>query len=121
MSAQAQAQTQTCRPPQQPMQEVELTFGRNIGARLGVTERRWSRFLAREITPRFPDGLTVLDAAGQWRDLKRQTLVREPSKIVRIITTADAQPRIDAIVSAYKAQFHQDSVVVLVRPACAGF
>ena len=28
----------------------------------------WDAFLADTVTPRFPDGLTVLDARGQWRD-----------------------------------------------------
>jgi hypothetical protein len=82
------------------MVEVELMFGRNIGGRLGVTEARWARFLAREVTPRFPDGLTVFDANGQWRDAKRGRAVREPSKIVRVLTSADAQQQIDAIVAA---------------------
>src|SRR5260370_450493 len=56
-----------CNAPQRPMQQIELLFGRSIAGHLRVSEAAWSRFLAREITPRFPDGLTVLDAAGQWR------------------------------------------------------
>jgi hypothetical protein len=88
-----------CRAPQKAMIEVDLLFGRNIRNRLGVTESRWAAFPAREVTPRFPDGLTVLDASGQWRDTQRKTIVREPRKIVRIITAdADAQAKIDAIV-----------------------
>ena len=78
----ASAQATSCPPPTRPMLRAELYFGRNIGGRLGVSERQWARFLAREITPRFPDGLTVLDARGQWRDPARHVLVREPSKLV---------------------------------------
>ena len=63
----AAAQDLACRAAQKPMVVIDLMFGRNIGGRLGVTEARWSRFLADEITPRFPDGLTVVDASGQWR------------------------------------------------------
>lgn len=33
-----------------------------------VSDEDWRAFLAAEVTPRFPDGLTVIDAAGQWRD-----------------------------------------------------
>jgi hypothetical protein len=73
-----------CRSPQQAMQQIELMFGRNIGGRLGVSETAWSRFLAREVTPRFPDGLTVVNAASQWRDKEHGALVREPSKLVRL-------------------------------------
>jgi hypothetical protein len=113
----------SCALPQKPMMEVELLFGRNIGGKLGVTESRWAAFLAREVTPRFPDGLTVFDTSGQWSDAKTKKVVREPSKIVRIIMPADAQAndKIDAIASAYKKQFRQDSVGVLSRPACVSF
>ena len=97
-------------------------FGRNIGGHLGVTESRWAAFLAREVTPRFPDGLTVFDTTGQWRDAKTKAVVREPSKIVRIITAdAEAQGKIDAIAEAYKKQFRQDSVGIVSRPSCVSF
>jgi Protein of unknown function (DUF3574) len=117
------AQGIACSAPQQAMQEVELMFGRNIGNRIGVSEAAWSRFLAREITPRFPDGLSVLDAAGQWRDQARGRLVREPSKLVVIVTQDDTPVRdkIAAIVAAYKQQFRQQSVGVISRPVCAAF
>ena len=100
---------------------ADLLFGRNIGGRLGVTEKRWSQFLATEITPRFPDGLTVVDAAGQWRDAEKNRIVREPSKLVTIIMPADAQEKLDAIVEAYKRRFRQQSVGVVIRPACVSF
>ena len=119
----AAAQGLSCAAPQKPMMEVELLFGRNIGGKLGVSEAQWRAFLAREVSPRFPDGLTVFDTLGQWRDAKTKALVREPSKIVRIILPADAPARekIDAIASAYKQQFRQDAVGVLTRPACVSF
>ena len=112
-----------CNLPQKPMIEVEMMFGRNIGGRLGVTEARWREFLAREVTTRFPEGLTVFDTSGQWRDAKKKTVVREPSKIVRVIVPADVdtQEKIAAVASAYKTRFRQDSVGVLSRPACVSF
>ena len=61
----AAAQTPTCAAGANPAVEAELFFGRNIGGKLGVTEARWARFLAEEVTPRFPDGLTVLDGTGK--------------------------------------------------------
>jgi hypothetical protein len=122
-SAPAGAQGLACNAPQQPMQQVELMFGRNIGGHLGVSEAAWSRFLAREVTPRFPDGLSVLDAAGQWQDKERGRVVREPSKLVVIVTADDAPARdkLAAIVAAYKQQFRQHSVGVISRPVCAAF
>jgi hypothetical protein len=122
-SAPAGAQGVACTAPQQSMQQVELMFGRNIGGRLGVSEAAWSRFLAREVTPRFPDGLSVLDASGQWQDKERGRVVREPSKLVIIVTADDAPARdkLAAIVTAYKQQFRQQSVGMISRPVCAAF
>ena len=119
----ADAQTLECRAGQKAAFTAELLFGRNIKGRHGVTEAAWTRFLANEITPRFPDGLTVMDAAGQWRDHKRHALVRERSKMVLLTLRPGAtdHAKIDAIVAAYKRRFNQQSVLVLVRPACISF
>jgi hypothetical protein len=113
----------SCSPPLQPMQQIELMFGRNVRGRSASGEAAWARFLAREITPRFPDGLTVLDAAGQWRDPASGRLARERSRLVIIVTAADppADDRIAAIVAAYKQRFHQKSVGVVTSPVCAAF
>jgi hypothetical protein len=102
---------------------AELLFGRDVGNRLGVSEAAWRRFVAGEITPRFPDGLTVTDARGQWRDADTGRIVREPSKRVEIVLPgrADDAARLAAIVSAYKRQFHQRSVGLIVQSACVSF
>jgi len=119
----AAAQPFSCAAPQSAMTEVELLFGRNIGGKLGVSEAQWRAFLAREVSPRFPDGLTVFDTRGQWRDDKTKALVREPGKIVRIILGADAgaMEKVDAVAAAYIKQFGQDSVGIVTRPACVVF
>jgi hypothetical protein len=119
----AQAQDLQCRSPQKSMAVAELLFGRKIDDRIAVTERLWARFVDREITPRFPDGLSVIDAKGQWRDRDRNVIVREPSKLVTIIlpgAAADAE-RLGEIIEAYKKRFKQQSVGLIVRPACVAF
>jgi hypothetical protein len=119
----AAAQMLACRGMQQPKEVAELLFGRNIGNRLGVSEAAWARFLAREVTPRFPDGLTVLDATGQWRDTATGKVVREPSKRVEIVLPGgdDDDAKLDAIAAAYKKKFRQQAVAVVVRAACVSF
>ena len=119
----ASAQSLTCPPPHKAMMDVDLLFGRNVGDKLVVTEKDWAAFLAREVTPRFPDGLTVFDTSGQMRSKKTKAVMQEPGKIVRIIMGSDpqAQGKIDAIVAAYKTQFRQESVGVVMRPACVSF
>ena len=108
----------SCTAPQKPMLDIELLLGRG-----GASDTRWRRFLAREVTPRFPDGLTVYETTGQWRDPARNIIVRERSRVLRIIVAADALARekIEAVASAYKKQFAQKSVGIVMRPACVSF
>lgn len=112
-----------CRADQKSSAVVEMMFGRKIGERIAVTNGAWARFVDREITPRFPDGLSVVDAAGQWMDTDKKRVVREPSKIVTIVLrdAEKGQAEIDAIAQAYKKQFKQQSVGVIVRGACVSF
>jgi Protein of unknown function (DUF3574) len=119
---QSAAQT-TCGSAMKQAAVAELMFGRNIGTRLGVTEAKWSRFVEREITPRFPSGFSIVDAKGQWYDNERKTIIHESSKIVTIVFFGDVadDPRLREIVSAYKAQFKQQSVGLIVRHPCVSF
>jgi len=119
----AQAQELACREPLKPMLHSELYFGRNIAGRLRVSERQWTAFLKRELTPRFPDGLTVLDAQGQWRGPASGTLVREPSKLVIVVTADDAamRERLAAAAAVYKQRFNQKSVGMVASTVCAAF
>jgi hypothetical protein len=122
-SGSANAQSAECRAGQKPQQVAELLFGRNIGDRLGVSETQWARFVDREISPRFPDGLTVLDAKGEWRDTARKVIVHEPSKVVEIVLPGKPED-VDAlkeIAQAYKTRFRQQSVGIVVRAACVSF
>jgi hypothetical protein len=118
----ANAQPAECRIGK--LQQVaELMFGRKIGDRVGVSEAQWARFVDREITPRFPDGLTVFDTKGQWRDSERNKIVREPSKLVQIVLPGKAEDadRLKEIAAAYKSRFNQQGVGVIVRGACVSF
>jgi hypothetical protein len=119
----AVTQTFVCHGAQRSGQVAELLFGRDIGNRVGVSEASWRRFVAHEITPRFPDGLTVTDATGQWRDLANGKIMREPSKRVEIVMPghADDGARLEAVVAAYKRRFHQHSVGVIVQSGCISF
>ena len=114
----AAAQVLTCTAPQIAMLDIELLLGR--GKASGA---RWRQFLAREVTPRFPNGLTVYETTGQWRDPERKVIVREKSRVLRILVSADppVQERIEALAAAYKKQFVQKSVGIVTRPACVSF
>jgi Protein of unknown function (DUF3574) len=95
--------------------QVDLYYGRNIGTTGQVSDRQFRQFLRNEITPRFPDGLTVYDADGQFLDSSNQ-LIREPSNVVSLIledTQANEQ-LINQVIDLYKQKFQQESVLVVV-------
>lgn len=113
----ALAQRMNCTAPQTAMLDVELLLGRGK-----ASDARWRQFLAREVTPRFPDGLTVYETIGQWRDPATKKISREKSRVLRIIVPTDiARDKIDAVAEAYRKQFAQKSVGVVMRPACVSF
>jgi hypothetical protein len=117
----AQAQSE-CRVGKS-QQVAELMFGRKIGDRIAVSEAAWARFVDREITPRFPDGLSVINAQGQWRDTEKNRIVHEPSKLVQIVLPgkAEDEARLNEIADAYKKKFQQQSVAIIIRAACVAF
>jgi hypothetical protein len=78
-----------------------------------VTEKNFQQFLEDHITPRFPDGLTVVTGLGQFRNA-RGTIIQERSKIVIVLYPpheAKASGRIEQIREEYKALFQQESVL----------
>jgi hypothetical protein len=103
----------------------ELYFGVGPAGPMegGVGETRWRVFLDLEVTPRFPDGLTVFDAYGQWRGAGRTEPSRERSKVLVILheNTAEKRAAIDAIRAAWKALAHQQSVLLVSQPAEISF
>ena len=101
---------------------VELVFGRNDGDRLAVTEADWRRFIDEVVTPRYPDGLSIMDVQGQWR-APGGVLVREPSKIVYLVLDGgpDDPAKIANIRDSYKQRFHQKSVLLVSQKACVSF
>lgn len=80
-----------------------------------VSDVQWQRFVAEEITPRFPDGLTVVVADGRWRDGNGR-IQSEPSRLVEIVRPDDdaGARRITEIIDRYKSR-HRQQAVLLVR------
>ena len=102
--------------------EYQLFMGRNSGYAEVVTDEAWTDFLASEVTPRFPDGLTVLDASGQWRS-DNDVILRERSKGLLILAPpdGDARVRVDEVADAYTSRFRQDSVLISMKESCVTF
>ncbi|MCY4617194.1 MAG: DUF3574 domain-containing protein [Chloroflexi bacterium] len=100
-------------------------FGQEKSDGSVVNDAEWSEFLANVVTPRFPDGLTVFDAQGQWLDTDADRLYREGTKVLNILVpseaTADAKRTLDEIADVYVERFEQQAVFKTSVSACAGF
>jgi hypothetical protein len=86
----------------------------------GVSEQAWDGFLASVVTPRFPDGLTVLSGYGQYQGAGATAIVREPAKVLLLVHAATAQHEqaIAEIIAGYRRAFDQEAVLHLTSPAC---
>lgn len=115
-------QEETCAAPAEERAVATMYFGRNIGQELGVSEEEWDAFVDAEITPRFPDGLSVSDIEGQWRDSETGQIVREPSKALTLfLSSEEDRAKLDAIADAYKARFQQQAVALVIERSCLSF
>ncbi|WP_257388893.1 DUF3574 domain-containing protein [Tahibacter caeni] len=102
--------------------EDRLFFGLSRPDGTTIAEAQWQAFLRDEVTPRFPQGLTVVDASGQWRNADG-SLSREASRVLTLAHADDAanEAAVVAIVQAYKRAFDQEAVLRLKQAACASF
>lgn len=82
-------------------------------AAIAEGDARWRAFLDREVTPRFPDGLSVLDADGQWlaRGASEPSRLRSKVLVVLHPDTPAVRERIDAIRLAWKRETGHVSVL----------
>lgn len=105
--------------------ETRLYFGLGPADRpeRGVDEAAWRAFLDREVTPRFPDGLSVLDVYGQWQGPRQHEPERLRSKLL-VIDYPDRpanRARVEAIRAAWKRQTGDQSVLRVTLPAEVSF
>jgi hypothetical protein len=117
----AQAQP-GCPAGQEAHRTAQLYFGRTAAERAIVGDAAFRRFLDEDVTPRFPDGLTIMAGGDQWRG-EENHLIREASKVVMVVLPKgrDSSSRVEAVRNAYKSRFHQDSVVTITQQACVSF
>jgi hypothetical protein len=110
-------------PQEQRMLVAELFFGRGIRGRAPLSDAEWAGFVAQAITPAFPDGFTVFDGEGQWRNPRTGQIIGERTKVLLVAAerAPDLAQRLSAVIDAYKARFGRQSVGVVTRDSCAAF
>ena len=104
------------------MERTELFFGLSVPDQGQLGQQQWQSFVDESITPRFPDGFTVIDADGQWRDSSGK-ISHERSKVLLILHPHDAKSieKLDEIRSEYKKRFSQESVIRETSDAWVSF
>ncbi len=93
---------------------TELYFGTDKPGGGKVTAAEWDKFLETEVTPRFPQGFTVIESYGQFKDSDGK-IVREASLILVIFypkkERAAVNLKVEELRTNYKKQFNQESVL----------
>jgi hypothetical protein len=121
LTACATAPSQRCASGEQLMIEDTLYFGTAMPGDT-VSAEQWAEFLARAVTPHFPQGLTVWPASGQWRS-PDGTIVHEASYVLRLFhpDNEPSETAIRAAMDEYKSRFEQDAVLRVKKQACTSF
>jgi len=101
----------------------ELYLGMNTPTGV-VSDSAFGAFLDREVAPRLPDGFTVLQATGYYRDTSTGRTVREPSRVL-LVYYRDNEPQsgraLAELAALYKRLFQQQSVLRVTARVRASF
>ena len=109
-------------PKSKPVTRTELFFGLRKPNGTEVNSAEFQQFLNREVTPRFPDGFTVISGQGQFKDA-RGAILQERSKLLILLypIVATSSQQIEQIRTAYTTAFQQQSVLRADNLSCAAF
>ncbi len=105
--------------------DTRLYFGLGLAdqPQQGISEQAWREFLDREVSTRFPDGLSVVDVYGQWQGKQQASPERLRSKVLLIDypDTPANRAKVEAIRAAWKQRTGDQSVLRVTQPADVSF
>ncbi len=101
---------------------TELLFGLSRTGAPDVTELEFKQFIDSKVTPRFPEGLTLLSGNGQFKDAAGN-IVKEGSKLLILLYpfSIPSSKLVDEIRHDYKERFRQESVLRIDDVSCVSF
>ena len=101
---------------------TELFFGLSRAEGPDVTEEEFQYFVDTEVTPRFPDGLTLLTGRGQFKG-SSGTVIQEGSKVLILLYpfSRKSNRAVEQIREVYKDIFQQESVLRVDGQSCVSF
>lgn len=110
-----------CQPGEQLATLNALYFG-TATAGNPVAMAEWEKFLEQAVTPRFPQGLTWWQGAGQWQTDNKK-LLREQTYILHLVypRTKQNEHAIQAIITEYKEKFSQEAVLRAQSHVCISY
>jgi Protein of unknown function (DUF3574) len=121
-AAQGPAPVARCEVGDSTMVRDVLYFGRNRPTGGTVSDAEWQAFLNEVVTPRFPAGLTIISATGQWRG-QSGSVEQEQSEIMTLFHAGDQAARrgVAEVMAEYKRRFQQEAVLRERTPTCTRF
>lgn len=108
-----------CATGQQAAVLDQLYFGTARPHGAEVTPQEWSGFVSAEIAPRFPQGFSLLEAQGQWRNADG-SVAHEQTHLLQLVHADDAASAqaVEQIAARYKSRFDQEAVLHVRSAAC---
>ncbi|HWY24780.1 MAG TPA: DUF3574 domain-containing protein [Nevskia sp.] len=96
-----------------------LYFGTGRPHGPDVTAQEWTDFVHDEIAPRFPQGFSLLEAQGQWRNADG-SVAHEHTHVLQLVHPDDAASAraVREIAERYKTRFDQEAVLQVGSAAC---
>src|SRR5262245_20523399 len=115
--AQQHPSTASARAAGDHWSRTDLFFGTAKADGTAVSDAEFKSFLDQVITPRFPDGLTVLAGFGQFRT-SAGVIQQERSMLLILLypPSKDSSQKIEEIRTLYKEAIRQEAV--LLRDKC---
>lgn len=108
-------------PPDQRWLETKLAMGRSVyGQGEVVSDADWKDFIETEVTPRLPDGYSVVDIMGHGRG---EDGMDEPERSIMLLLVHDGSKReaLHEIAAAWRERFNQNTVLYFETPSCVAF
>ena len=101
---------------------TELLFGLSRSSGADITEEEFQSFIDQQVTPRFPEGLTLLTGNGQFQD-STGNIIQEGSKLLILLYpfSKDRSALVDEVRAEYKSEFQQESVLRVDEHSCVSF
>ena len=121
-AAPAPVATAACAVGDTAMVRDVVYFGRNRPGGGVVSDSEWYAFLDEVVTPKFPEGLTVVEAVGRWRGATG-VVEQERTEIMTLLHdgSPSARQAVSAVGEEYKRRFRQEAVLRERVTTCALF